>query len=220
MRFFRLLVAASVTTLSVLLAGATSAAAHDVHTYGAVTLSLGWVTEPAYVGVPNAVQVIVRDASGKPITTITDKDLTVTITAAGGAPLSNQPLVPTADPDTGLGLAGEYEFHFIPTAPGAYTFHVTGTVAGQAIDDNVTSSDSTFDEVTDPTTVDYPAKIPSTSDISTKTDRVDARAQAAQQAADAAHSTAVIAVIVAVVAVVLAIGSGTAAMLTLRRRKA
>ena len=217
---------AAVTVAATLgLSAVHSVFAHDVHTFGKVTVALGWLHEPAFIGSDNAVQVLVKDEKGNAITDITDKDLTVDI-SLGSQTMPTAQLKPTADPDTGLGIPGEYEFHFIPTAPGNYTFHLKGTVRGQAIDDNVTASDKTFDAVQDNTAAQWPNKVPAGADVAKKADAVGARTDAAQQSANAAASTASdakdnakTALIVGIVGIAVGV-VGVATGLLLRRRTA
>ena len=225
MRKFMIRVAAIAVAGTMGLGAVHTVSAHDVHTFGKVTVALGWLHEPAFIGVDNAVQVLVKDDKGTAITSITDKDLTVDI-SLGSQTMSTAQLKPTADPDTGLGIPGEYEFHFIPTAPGNYTFHLKGTVSGQAIDDNVTASDKTFDAVQDNTAAEWPNKVPAGADVARKADAVGTRADAAQQSANAAASSASDAtdnakraLIVGIVGVVLGV-AGVATGLLLRRRTA
>ena len=208
-------VAAVAATMAVMAAGSTTALAHDVHQFGKVTLALGWLREPAYVGFDNAVQVLVKNGD-TPITGITDKDLTVEV-SLGSARWDTKPLVPTADPDTGLGIPGEYEMHFIPTAPGSYTFRIKGTVAGQAIEESVTASDKTFDEVEAASEVEFPTAVPANSDLATKLESVSRRAAADRTAADAAQSAANRALYVGVAGVALAVIVGLAGLLSRRR---
>jgi hypothetical protein len=186
--------------------------AHDVHTFGPLTVALGWVHEPAYVGVDNAVQFIVKKGDA-PVTDITDKDVKVQV-SLGNQKMDAMPLVPTADPDTGLGMPGEYEMHFIPTAPGNYTFHVTGTIDGTPIDDNVTAGDKTFATVDNPTDVEFPAKLPTNTDLSTKLDRVSKRVTALE-----GRSIPPDAMPVAVIALVVALLLGGGALVQSRRGK-
>jgi hypothetical protein len=193
------------------------ASAHDVHNYPKVTLALGWLHEPAYVGFDNAVQVLVKDAAGNAITTITDKDLTVEV-SLGSQKMAAKAMLPTADPDTGLGIPGEYEMHFIPTAPGDYTFHLKGSVAGQAIDETVTASDKTFNTVVADDQVEFPAKVPAAADLATKLDQVSSRTDSGKSAADAAKSAADRALYVAVAGVVLAILLGGFSAMRRRRQ--
>ncbi|MGH2465640.1 MAG: hypothetical protein ACRDGI_09270 [Candidatus Limnocylindrales bacterium] len=164
------LVAATV----VLLVVAGVADAHIVKTFGKYTVALGWVHEPTYVGEQNAVQVVIKDASGKAVTDLNDGDLKVTVTA-GGVSSTPLPLLNTFDPDTGLGVPGDYEAPLIPTAPGDYTFHLSGTIDGTAVDETATSSDSTFNSVVDATPIQFPNQLPALTDIVTRLDRIDAR---------------------------------------------
>ncbi len=122
---------------------------------GTDTVALGWQHEPAYVNELNAVQVLVTDASGAPVDDLAPGDLSVTVTF-GGRTSEPVPLDPTWDEDTGLGTKGEYVGAIIPTEPGDYTFHLTGTIHGQAVDETATSGDSTFDPVTESTAIQFP----------------------------------------------------------------
>ena len=57
--------AAAASTALVVAALATSVAqAHILKDFGPYSVALGWVHEPTYVGEVNAVQVVVKDASG------------------------------------------------------------------------------------------------------------------------------------------------------------
>ncbi|HEX8941319.1 MAG TPA: hypothetical protein VF763_14280 [Candidatus Limnocylindrales bacterium] len=173
------------------LAVPTAASAHVVQRFGPYTLAIGWLHEPTYVGVENAVQVIVKDAAGKSVDDIPADQFHVTVSAAGQSsdPL---PLNASFDPDTGLGTPGEYTAVVIPTLAGDYTFHLVGTVHGQQVDASVTSSDKTFDSVRDPSEAQFPAKLPPVGDLAARVERVDQRASAAgaagQQAAAAASA--------------------------------
>jgi len=190
------------------------ALAHDVHPFGPYTIALGWLHEPAYVGVDNAVQVLVKQGDHA-FTGITDKDLTVVV-SLGNQKMDSMPLVPSADPDTGLGIPGEYEMHFIPTAPGNYTFHISGKVNGTPVDETVTGSDKTFATVDNPTDVQFPNKVPSATDVSTKVDRVASRVSAVEGRSIPPDSQP-LAVVALIVAIVLG-GAGVVIGLRARRR--
>ena len=142
----------------------TSAEAHVLQDFGPYTVALGWVHEPTYVGQLNAVQVVVKDSSGKPVTDIADGDLTVVV-SAGGQDSASLPLVATYDDDTGLGTPGDYEAPLIPTIPGDYTFHLAGKIHDTAVDETATSSNSTFDSAADATDIQFPAKVPSLAEV-------------------------------------------------------
>jgi len=214
----RIAVAAAAALMS--LAIVHPASAHDVHPFGPLTVALGWLHEPAYAGYDNAVQVIVKQGD-TPVSDITAKDLTVEV-SLDNQKMDAKPLTPTADPDTGLGMPGEYELHFIPTTPGNYTFHIKGSIKGTPVDETVKASDKTFASVDNPSDVQFPAKVPTNADLATKVDKLSPRIDAVQASAkdsttsasdDASHALVVglIALVVALVALLVA---------ALRRRKA
>jgi hypothetical protein len=198
-------IVAVAATATVSLAIVHPAAAHDVHPFGPLTVALGWVHEPAYVGSDNAVQVIVKQGDS-PVTDITDKDLTVDV-SLGAQKMDPMPMIPTADPDTGLGIPGEYEMHFIPTAPGNYTFHLKGTVKGTPVDETVTASDKTFNTVQDSTAAQWPNKVPSSAELATRVDkqapRIDAVQASAKQGTNSADDNATHALVVAIIALIV-----------------
>lgn len=161
-----------------------SAQAHVLKDFGPYSVALGWVHEPTYVGQLNAVQVVVKDAHGKPITDIGDGDLKVVV-SVGGQDFAALDLVATYDDDTGLGTPGDYEAPVVPTAPGDYTFHLTGTIHGTAVDETATSSDATFNSAVDETGIQFPTKLPSLTELTTAVDRLDARVAAVASASPA-----------------------------------
>jgi hypothetical protein len=192
------------------LVSATPAFAHEVRPVGADELTVGWAHEPTYAGIQNAVQLFVKDAKGHPIDDLGDPP-TLKIEISSGTQTSDPlELAPSFDADTGLGTHGEFDAAVIPTAPGDYTFHFTGTINGQKIDEKFTSSDKTFDTVKEPTEVEFPAKPPSVGQLATNLDRLNPRvdsavssAQSAQQAAKSAKDKAGAATVLAVVALIV-----------------
>ncbi len=151
--------------------------AHVVKTFGTYSVALGWLHEPTYVGEQNAVQVVIKDAAGKPVTDLNDGDLKVTV-SVGGKTSDPLNLLNTFDPDTGLGVAGDYEAPIIPTAPGDYTFHLTGSIDGTPVDETAASSDSTFNSAVAATPIQFPNQLPALTDLITRLDRIDARISA------------------------------------------
>jgi hypothetical protein len=205
----------SAVLLSILLSGIASA--HVVKTFGTYSVALGWVHEPTYVGEENAVQAVVKDAKGAPVTDLKAGDLKVTVSLAGQS-TDALDLVPTLDPDTGLGTPGDYEASIIPTAVGDYTFHLTGSIHGTAVDETATSSDSTFESVTDPGPIQFPTKLPAIGDLNTLITRVDGRTTTAATAASDAQDRANLALDVGVVVGGIGIVLGLAGIAMARRR--
>ena len=215
--------------------------AHVLKDFGQYSVALGWAVEPTYVGQVNAIQVVVKDKAGKPVTDLAEGDLKV-VASVGGQDSSPLSLVSKFDEDTGLGIPGDYETPLTPTAPGDYTFHLTGSIHGQAVDETATSSDSTFDSAAEATDVEFPNKLPSLTEITTSLDRINARLSAspapgasaaapaptadagladavsaaqatATQARDAASSALIVGILVGAVGVIL----GGAALILVRR---
>lgn len=176
----------SLAAIAALLFGG-AAQAHVLKDFGPYSVALGWVHEPTYVGQLNAVQVVVKDAKGKAIVDIGDGDLKVVV-SVGGQESGPLDLINKYDPDTGLGVPGDYEASLIPTVPGDYTFHLTGKIHDTAVDETATSSDSTFNSAVDETDIQFPAKLPSLTEITTRLDRLDARVAAVASPAAAAAS--------------------------------
>ena len=110
---------------ALIIAIAATAQAHVLKDFGPYSVALGWAVEPTYVGQVNAVQVVVKDKAGKAVTDLADGDLKVVV-GIGGQQSAALELANKFDEDTGLGIPGDYEAPLTPTAPGDYTFHLTG----------------------------------------------------------------------------------------------
>jgi hypothetical protein len=187
---------------------AAPALAHVEVPQGDVTIAVGFATEPAYAGQPNAVQLLVS-RNEQPVTDLAPGDLTAEIEFGG------QTTTVEADPEFEVGewgTPGDYRAPFIPTQPGSYTFHVTGSVDGTDVDFTTKSGPKTFSDVLDPAEAMFPpVEAPSNGDLAAKitaeTARTDEAVSSAQDAADTARNVAIVATIVAIVALGLAIAS-------------
>jgi len=102
------------------------ALAHERIVSGDYALTLGWLDEPAIVGLKNAALVEVTTAKDDQPVTDAEGTLTAQIVYGGKSkdlllrPLEEQP--------------GVYVGDFIPTRRGTYTLKLGGTINGQAID--------------------------------------------------------------------------------------
>jgi hypothetical protein len=173
------------------------AAAHEEKTVGRYHFVVGFGDEPAYAGEKNSVQLILADANDKPVTDLTDT-LKVVVTTGSSEPLelSMEPFFEVGE----FGTPGDYRAFFIPTAPGSYSFHFTGAVKGQKVDQTFKSGPQSFSDIEDPAQVQYPVKQPAGSQLATRADRETARLNAAlteerDQAKDDAASARTLAII-------------------------
>lgn len=188
-----------------LLTSSLAALAHEQRTVGAYQFTVGWLHEPAYSDEQNAVQFLLADKSGKAVTDLGDALKVEVIFQNQKMPAMT--LTPTFDPDTGLGKPGEYLASLIPTRPGKYTFHFTGSIKGQQVDESFTSAPNTFDEVKDPTAVEFPAQDPTRAQLSQRLERLDPRIAAVQSAEQSdVQSSRVLAIVALVVAGLALIG--------------
>jgi hypothetical protein len=74
-----------------------------------------------------------------------------------------------------FGTPGDYRAWLIPTTPGQYSFHFTGTIDGEDVDETFTSGPKTFDDVQNPQSVEFPVQQPSTGELAERIDRVEPR---------------------------------------------
>jgi hypothetical protein len=196
---------------------AAPALAHAELDVGPYSVAIGFGTEPAYVGFPNSLEVIVHErASGSAVETAAD---TLKSEVRFGNQTKALALEPNFDEDSG-GSPGDYRAAFIPTTPGNYTFHISGTIGSTNVDETVISSPTTFVSVTDPASVQFPAQVPSATELSQKIDRVVPRVQAqAVAAASGAKNNASSAKTVGIIGLVVgAIGVVVGAVALMRTR--
>jgi hypothetical protein len=196
---------------------AVPAVAHEGRKAGKLSLVVGWGDEPAYAGEKNSVQLILSDGAGKPVVDLGDAmkvEVTAESTPGQKMDMTFEPFFEVGE----FGTPGDYRAFFIPTTPGKYTFHITGTYKGQKVDQSFTSSKTGFDEVTDPATVKFPVKDPTTVQLAQRLDRevprlnsaVAASRAAEQQARDDARSARTLAVVGIVVGLLGLVVGGVA----------
>ena len=193
------------------------ASAHEIRGVGKYQFTVGFGVEPAYLDQKNFVQFFLHDkASGKPITNLGDS---LKVAVEFGSQSLALALEPGFDPDTGLGTPGEYDAFFFPTAPGKYTFHFTGSIGGQKVDESFTSGPTTFSEVEDPAPVQFPQKVPTVGQVGqlvqNESQRLAAQISTASDDASSAKTVGLIGIIVGAMGLVTAVG----ALVLARRRR-
>lgn len=173
----------AVTAAAMVTIGATMspAAAHEGRRVGTLEFEVGWATEPAFAGAPNAVFAHIADARD-PHPPVTDVRGTLNVEVSFGTTKRTLTMEPLA-----TGEPGDYVAGLVPTRPGRYTFRFTGTVRGQRIDASFTSGPQTFEDVQNTTDAQFPVKDPSTGELTTRlereTSRLAAEVRLARQAA-------------------------------------
>ena len=95
-----------------LLAGAPAAFAHAQRQVGSIHMEIGFGTEPAYVGQPNSVQLILT-SKGRPVVDLGDS---LKVQVSFGGQQTQLPLEPNFEVG-GDGIPGDYRAWFIPSSP-------------------------------------------------------------------------------------------------------
>lgn len=163
---------------------AAPASAHEGRKVGRYQLVVGFGDEPAYAGTRNSVQLIVSDASGRPVTDLDVGKVAVHAFYGTKADPSLPKIVLPMEPHfgDGWGTPGDYQSFFVPSAPGRYSFHVHGAINGQKVNQVFTSGPRTFGDVLDPAKTTFPAlKDPSTGQLAQRLDREVPRLTASVQ---------------------------------------
>ncbi len=172
--------------------------AHDRKNAGALTVVLGWGTEPAFSGSLNAVVVSLADRTGP----LAKAEGELSVEVGFGTERVTLALEPV--------LNRPHEFHapLVPTRAGTYTFHVTGRINKQPIDITSTCGDSTFHCVTDASAIQFPVKDPSVGQLAERIDRSLPRADDATAAARSARLLAIAALGISIAGVAAALTIG------------
>jgi hypothetical protein len=153
-------VAATLVVVMSFIAFGGTAAAHERRTVGPYQFVVGWLNEPAYVGLMNSLDLRVSDTRVTPAKAVEglEKTLTVDLQAGGLGPL---PLSVTAR----FGAPGAYNGYVMPTATGAYVFHIKGKVEDLAVDEVFESGPGRFGDIESTTALQYPNKVPGPSEV-------------------------------------------------------
>ena len=188
-----------------IVAAAGPASAHVLKTVGPYHLLIGFGNEPTYAGAQNSVFLLLTDAkTGAPIV---DEGLgdTLKVAVGFGTQTKQLALVSSFDPDSGQGTKGVYNAYFIPTVPGDYTFHFSGSIHTTKVNITVKSSPTTFDSAHDPAAIEFPQQAPSNVQLAQRLNAESARLSAEIHAADSKAASASLALAVGVAG--LAVGA-------------
>jgi hypothetical protein len=186
--------------------------AHERRMVGDYEFVVGFLVEPAIEGEKNGVDLRVRIPSEEEGGTPTPVEgvhetLQVEIThVPSGVSKSAELRAIFNDP-------GHYTSDLIPTAPGPYRFHFTGSVGDLTVDEIFESGPGTFGEVEPSVDFQFPETIPQAREMESAIRGTQDTAQqsaaaitAAEEAAAAAQSTATIALILGAVGLLAGAG--------------
>jgi hypothetical protein len=139
---------------------------HERRAVGPYTFVVGWIDEPAYVNSINSLDLTVTETTGAKAVEGLEKTLKADLTFGGST--TSQPLTITAR----FGLPGKYSGYVLPTKPGDYTFHITGTVGTTNVDEKFESGPGRFGAIESTDPLQYPQKVVSNSDLAARLDQL------------------------------------------------
>ncbi|TLX67835.1 MAG: hypothetical protein E6L02_01815 [Thaumarchaeota archaeon] len=122
-----------------------SASAHISKVFGNYSVEIGWANEPAFAGLMNNIQVIVKKGNIDNGTSITDALANMQISVKYGTVSKKLDFVPSDE------VAGLYFSPLIPAKVGSYSVVMKGTIEGQNIDTEIP-----LDDVGSSNTINFP----------------------------------------------------------------
>lgn len=193
-------IVAGLLVIWIVAAAATPAAAHLHERVGDIEFTVGWASEPAFAGEPNAVQVFVNEAHSEPAGEHAEGEeegppvparqvkLIVEIIFGDRNATEKMPAQPLES--FAFGSPGEFRTEtMVPTRSGTWTFHFTGTIKGKAFDKYYTSGEKSaiegteYSDVREVASVSFPEEDPTNDQLALALDQ--ARKSAASATKDA-----------------------------------
>jgi hypothetical protein len=159
MRLISFIAATLVVVSSFIVYGGT-VAAHERRMVGPYQFVVGWLNEPAYVGLMNSLDMRISDTRVTPARNVEglEKTLTVDLHTGGLAPL---PLTVTAR----FGTPGAYNGYAMPTTTGTYIFTIKGKIDTLDVNEKFESGPGRFGDIESTTALQYPNKVPAADEL-------------------------------------------------------
>jgi hypothetical protein len=138
-KFLALPLGGAILALSLMLPA--SASAHEQRDVGKYHFVVGFLNEPPLQDQVNGIDLTVTTADDKKPVAGADKTLKTEVIVGGNA--KSMPITLQSR----FGMPGKYAGYFMPTATGAYTFHFSGTINGDPVEQRFESGPGRFDDV-------------------------------------------------------------------------
>ena len=144
--------------------------AHEGREVGDYVIEFGWRIEPAYVGIINGPEFTVEHhETGEPVEGL---ESTLSLMVQFGDQSKTLTVYPV------FGEPGHYTADLLPTRPGDYSFHMTGTIAGTHVDEMFTSADGEFSPIEPSTDIEFPAAEADIASLQAQIDELRAQIEA------------------------------------------
>lgn len=174
------------------------ASAHESREVGDYQFIVGFLNEPAIVEEPNGLSLSVSRGTGENAEPVEGLAGSLQAEVTFGSETRSLELNPA------FGQPGAYRAEFIPTAEGAYTFHIFGSIEGMEIDESFTSSPDTFSEVESRAAISFPETVPPVGEVAATAGDAEDTASTAQTIAIAGLAAGLIGLALGIAAIVMA----------------
>jgi hypothetical protein len=166
--------------------------AHERRNLGPYQVVVGWLGEPAFAGVMNAVDFRVTDTRSTPAKPVEGLEKTLTVEVFQGG--STTPF--SAPFRTRFGNPGAYAADILPTREGSYRFVVKGKIESLDVNETFESGPGRFDEIRPVTALQYPDRVAVGADLTRALDDI-------RSTTDQVRIIAIAAVVIAAAALLL-----------------
>ena len=153
-------VAATLVVVSTFAIYSGIAAAHERRMVGPYQFVVGWLNEPAYVGLMNSLDMRISDTRATPAKAVEGLEKTLTVDLQTGG-LGSLPLTVTAR----FGTPGAYNGYVMPTTTGTYTFTIKGKIDTLDVNEKFESGPGRFGDIESTTALQYPNKVPAADEL-------------------------------------------------------
>ena len=141
---------------------ASPALAHERREVGPYVFVAGFLTEPAFAGAVNGVDLRVSDPRTSPATPVEGLQETLRVEVFHAGLTTPLRLSFRAR----FGQPGAYAADFVPTRAGGYTFRITGTIGDLNVDERFESGPGRFNDVESQAALQYPDRVPAGAELS------------------------------------------------------
>jgi hypothetical protein len=171
-----------------------TAFAHERRTIGngKYDVTVGWDTEPSYVGIKNGASIRIAQAGSNPAVPVEGADKTLKVQIRQGATTKEFPLRAV------FGQPGYYVADILPTRDGDYQWTFVGSINGDQINEKFDTADGKFDKVNPATALEFPQALPDPSQESAAINVAQADAQSARTLAMAGIGVGVLGLLAAI----------------------
>jgi hypothetical protein len=138
---------------------------HEERQVGPYTVVVGFIDEPVFVGQKSGLELFVGRGAGENGQPVEGLEATLQAEVIVGDAMRQLALAPR------FGAPGWYQAYFFPTEAGAYTFHITGTIEDEQVDESFTSSPEGFGEVEEVSSAQFPVQLPAAAELADQAGR-------------------------------------------------